>query len=35
MSHGASNDASSDLTQPDRRPTDSTAVSGSAAIREA
>ena len=27
--------ASSDLTQPDRRPTDSTAVSGSASIREA
>ena len=27
--------ASSDLTQPDQHPTDSTAVSGSAAIREA
>ena len=31
----ASDDASSDITQPDRYPTDSTAVSGSVAIREA
>jgi len=29
------NDHSSDLTQPDRRPTDSTAVSGAVVIREA
>ena len=31
----ASDDASSDIVQPDQCPTDSTAVSGSVAIREA
>ena len=30
-----SNNGSSDLAQPDRRPADNTAISGSAAIREA
>ena len=30
----ASNGASSDLTQPDQHPTDSTAISGSAAIMQ-